>query len=128
MQLVLVHIICILSFLNPPDEEKDKDKKIKAPTRMIVGIIYFLLQTFLLTEMVDKPWQKVVILQVNIVVLWTVNIYELLSDGIDVTRSDIVTFCYGIFSTMMSTSFFSYVHKNIETLVMNKEISINELA
>ena len=120
IQMVLIHLMIIISILNPPAEEIGEDHQARATSKLIVQVVTFLLQSFLLTDMLDKAWQKILLLQSNILILWCVFIFQLTYDSKKATWGDIRTFAIGISTTMLTTSFFAYVHKNIEKAVFDR--------
>ena len=125
-QMVLIHLMIIISILNPPEKEIGQDHHARATSKLIVQVITYLLQSFLLTDMMEKAWQKVIILQCSILIMWGLFIIQL-TDKKEPTWSDIRTFIIGISTTVLTTSFFAYVHKNIEKVVFDRQLDINEL-
>ena len=116
-----MHFLNILAFLNTPGEETGPNHRARAKAKLIIAVMYYFMQTFLMTELFEKHFHKILLIWFNGLILWLVFCFQLPYDGLaTVSKNDIFTLFLCILATLMPCSLFAYVHKNIEKVVMSQ--------
>lgn len=117
-----MHILNILAFLNPPGEEAGPNYRARAKAKLIIAVMYYFMQTFLMTELFEKHFHKIVLIWFNGLVLWITFCFQVPYDGLEapVSNRDIFAFVLCIVATLLPCSLFAYVHKNIEKVVTSQ--------
>ena len=86
-----MHCLNILSFINPPGKESGANYRARVNLRFILCVSYYLMQTLLMTEMFQKHLHKILMVQLNILVMWLAIGYQIYREGLEaqLTRQDI---------------------------------------
>ena len=82
IQMILMHILSLLSFLNPPGEEMGPNHRARAKAKLIIAVMYYFMQTFLMTELFEKHFHKILLIWFNGLILWLVFCFQLPSASV----------------------------------------------
>ena len=68
-----------------------------------------------MTELFEKHAYKIAMVQINILIMWLCIVFQMSYEGFDepVNRKEKTILISSVLATMISCSFFAYVHKNI---------------
>ena len=71
-----MQIIAAVSFLNPPGEELGTNHRARAETRVVVGVIFFLMQTVIMSKFAERQHLKTLIVFSNLLIMWFMVILQ----------------------------------------------------
>merc|ERR1712127_802928 len=106
--------LAVVSILNPPGEEMGLNHRARATSKVVVMVIFYLMQTYIMTKFVNDQNSKILIVYVNLLTMWFMLILQLFEDGAIASRKDITTLGMCVVSTILSSTLFSFVIKNME--------------
>lgn len=100
--------------MNPPGEEMGLNHRARASSRLVVTVVFFLMQTFLMTKLAKKQKLKNLIVYANLSIMWFVHIYHQIQDSQSVSRKDVVAIAMCVISTILSSSLFACVIRRMD--------------